>query len=162
MDCEYLKKRLAYDRLTGIFTWREKIAHCRYEPGDIAGRLVPPGYWTIWMHDKDYLAHRLAWLYMTGEWPNVIDHVNGQKSDNRFANLRNVDDQTNNQNVRIANSNSHTGFLGVDCDPNRKTKYRAKIVIDKKPVYLGRFKTPEEAHARYLEAKRQMHPGCTI
>jgi hypothetical protein len=105
------------------------------------------------------LAHRLAWLWMTGMWPeHEIDHKNGNGRDNRWENLRDVTSAVNKQNQRIARSS--TGLLGVSKRRGKYNKtYVAHIQVDRRNIYLGDFRTPEEAHAAYIEAKRKWHPG---
>jgi hypothetical protein len=97
---------------------------------------------------------------MTGEWPKgLIDHVNGVKDDNRFANLRVVDETGNSQNIRKPNRRNKSGFMGVIFFQN---KWRASITHKGKTHWLGDFKTPEEAHEAYLIAKRKLHTACTL
>jgi hypothetical protein len=119
------------------------------------------GYRRVMLRRRNRLAHRLAWFLVTGEWPkNTIDHINGNKSDNRWANLRDVAVQTNSQNERRARRNNRSGFLGVR--KNRVGMYVAAIGIDYGKRHLGSFKTPEEAHAAYIAAKRLHHEGNTL
>lgn len=110
-----------------------------------------------------YSAHRLAWFYMVGEWPDgEIDHINGEKSDNRFANFRDVPRSINQQNIRKSiGPNSENRLLGTSYN-KRTGRWIAKIALNKKQYGLGYFDTMEEAHEVYLAAKRKMHPGCTI
>lgn len=103
------------------------------------------------------MAHRLAWLYMTGEWPRQeIDHIDGDRANNKWLNLRDVDHATNMQNRRVAQSNNVGGFLGVS---RRAESIHIAYVGTK---YIGSFRTPEEAHAAYVQRKRAAHDGCTI
>lgn len=114
----------------------------------------------ITLKGKDYLSHRLAWFYMTGAWPEQeIDHINGVRDDNRFANLREADRQINCQNVRKPYKNNRTGLLGVKPSLG---KFVARIYVDGKERHLGTFKTPGLAHAAYVAAKRELHKGGTI
>ncbi len=111
---------------------------------------------------EKFLVHRVVWLTVTGFWPDQdIDHVNGNPSDNRFVNLRLATSEINNQNRRQAQGNNWAGLLGVGSSGCAK-RYRASIVVKGRYIHLGCFDTPEEAHAAYLAAKRQLHPGCTI
>jgi len=108
----------------------------------------------------NYLAHRLAWLYVTGHWPLVhVDHIDGNRKNNAFSNLREADRKTNAQNMRMAHRDNKTGLLGVTA--HRKT-FVANILVDGCQLRIGRFATAEEAHAAYLNAKRAMHKGCTL
>lgn len=158
LTAECLRERLHYNPDTGIFTWIVRPAQCVHI-GDVAGCLYD-GYRNILIFNQKYKAHRLAWLYMTGEWPaEETDHKNGVRSDNRWCNLRLADKQLNMQNKRTAQKNNLLGFLGVS---KHKKKFQASISFNGAKVYLGVYETPELAHAAYLEAKRQHHPGCTI
>lgn len=156
-----LKEVLNYDPITGIFTWGISNSN-RVKVGDFTGTLRNDGYIAIGVIGRSYLAHRLAWLYMTGEMPTYfIDHINGNRADNRFCNLREATNQQNMQNLIKPQERSTTGFLGVSFDkPNRK--YVAKIRINGKNRHLGSFATPEEASVAYLSEKRKHHEFCTI
>jgi len=105
-------------------------------------------------------ASRLAWLITYGKWPvNEIDHVDGNQQNNRIANLRDVPHRINMQNRKKATRHNKCGFLGVTAIGR---KWAAKITAGGKLTYIGLYPTPELAHAAYLEAKRQLHAGCTI
>jgi hypothetical protein len=111
------------------------------------------------LRKSDFLAHRLAWFYVHGVWPPVlIDHINGKRSDNRIVNLRLADWRLNMENKRRESYNS-TGLLGVK--PNGKG-FAARIGSRGVEHHLGTFRTPEEAHAAYVEAKRRLHKGGTL
>lgn len=111
---------------------------------------------------KSYKLHRLAWLYMTGGWPmGDIDHLNGVRADNRFANLRDVPRGVNLQNCRqAATHNLSTKVLGVY--PAKGGHFCAALSVNNKKRHLGTFDTIEQASAAYLSAKRQLHAGCLI
>jgi len=160
---EELRTLLKYDPGTGLFT-RLKTTGGRYgaKAGTVAGGPFKDGYTLISVKSVQYRAHRLAWFYMTGNWPvGEIDHINGQRSDNRWSNLRDVPAQMNAQNKRTAQRNSRTGLLGASWS-SRDRRYVARIRIDGKYRSLGGFDTAEEAHAAYIKAKRISHQGCTI
>lgn len=152
-----LEELLHYDPETGAFTWIVKRSGAGL--GNVAGHKEKrDGYIRIKVKDKKYPAHRLAWLYMTGEWPeNYIDHINGIRDDNRWGNLRDVTHRTNCENQRVATG--ETGYLGVYKSINN---YRARIKTNGRNIDLGSYKTPEEAHQAYLRGKRKYHKGCTI
>lgn len=159
MNQKELKRILHYSEHTGVFTWRVRPCQA-VMAGTVAGCFDANGYRLIKIAKVIYKAHRLAWLYKTGRWPkHQIDHINGKRSDNRFANLRDVTGSVNKQNLRKAQANNISGFLGVN---KRYGRYNAAITIDGKLRHLGAFDTPEEAHAIYLSKKRQHHEGCTI
>lgn len=151
-----------YDPDTGIFTRRVKIGHGTF-PGQEIGSWDLYGYKTTRIGKKSFKIHRLAWLYVHGVWPvGDVDHINGNRSDNRIENLRCVSRQINLQNRRNAGSqNKSTGLLGVHLSKGRN-RFCAKISVDNKTRYLGVFDSPQEAHAAYLDAKRRLHPGCMI
>lgn len=154
-----LKELLHYDPNTGVFTYRVKTSY-RVEIGDVAGSDNGKGYLQIRLDTVLYKAHRLAWLYMTGEFPaHGIDHENGVHSDNWWDNLRDATKKLNGENQRKAHKNSTTGLLGVT---NRGNKFRATLHDGGKRHYLGDFDTPEAAHDAYVSAKRVLHAGCTI
>jgi len=155
-----LKKVLSYNPETGVFVWL--VRPCKaVKAGDVAGCVEKRiGYNTIGISGKVYKAHRLAWLYVHGEWPTgLIDHINGKKDDNRIVNLRVVLADGNSQNVRKPNRRNKSGFMGVIFFQN---KWRATMSYKGKTKWLGDYATPEEAHQVYLEAKRRYHAACTI
>lgn len=156
---EALLRVLSYDPLTGIFT--RLICTSNAAPaGAAVGSPSGGGYLKVGTWGKQYYAHRLAWFYVTGEWPQRhIDHINGNRSDNRFANLRDVGQDTNMQNMRAATSASTTGLLGTSPSGGGFT---AHIRIAGKSTNLGTFPTAQEAHEVYLAAKRVHHKGCTL
>jgi hypothetical protein len=151
ITAQELKANLSYDPETGVFHWRRRQA--RSSARGCAGAIDAYGYVVIRVNKKLYKAHRLAWLYMTGEWPeNGLDHKNRIKSDNRFANLRDVSQSTNMHN---AQRRSKSGVVGVVWD-NRRQKWRAQIKIGYKHIYLGRFDTFEQAVAERRAAERRL------
>ena len=161
-SAQSLRKRLHYNPDTGIFVWVESNGRRAYK-GSVAGSAGSRGYISISIDGHKYKAHRLAWLYTHGAWPkDCIDHINGNTSDNRIVNLRDVDRTTNQQNIRRAKINNiASGFLGVKRMQNTSRWY-ATIKLHGKSIYLGSHATPEEAHHAYLKAKRKLHQGCTI
>lgn len=159
LNQDTLRRLLRYDPETGVFTWLVSTGR-RCKIGDVAGSVDSHGQRVIGVQGRNYKAHRLAWLYMTGAWPeDQIDHRNGERADNRWANLRDATHSLNQQNQRKARANNRTGLLGVRA---RQGKFEAAIGAGGKQKYLGSFSTPEEAHAAYLKAKRCLHAGCTI
>lgn len=161
---ERLKKLLRYDPETGIFTRAHIDTTCPNLSarwlGKSAGGVSHNGYVMVHVAGVRTQAHRLAWLYMTGLWPALdIDHINGVRTDNRWANLREVTRQANLQNQRKASKNNVCGLLGVS---PKRGKFQARIMVDRKQRRLGVFDTPEEAHAAYLAAKRRLHAGAVL
>ena len=153
---ERLKELLHYDPDTGVFTWARSRPGCR--AGAVVGTINAGGYLQIGVAGKLNCGHRLSFLYMTGEIPEVVDHINGVRTDNRWANLRAADYTLNGENRRNRPSGSNP-LLGAY--PNGK-RYCAKITVKGKVTCLGTYDTAEEAHQVYLNAKRELHAGCTI
>ena len=149
-----LRDLFHYDPATGVFTRLVRTSNnSRLGP---SGMVTKRGNVAICVVGKKRAAHRLAWLYMTGEWPaDEIDHIDGDPTNNRFANLREANSAENKQNMRRARSGSKSGLLGVS---PHQGKWQARIHICGKVKRLGLFKTPEEAHLAYLTAKRELHP----
>lgn len=138
---------LRYDAETGQFSW---IA------GRLSGRTSGSkngqGYLNIKINGRVYLAHRLAWLAITGCWPDSeIDHINGAKADNRAINLRQATRYQNAQNVMRRAGASFKGVAKI------KTGWQAAIKANGKSLYLGVYPTAEAAHAAYCNASRDLH-----
>ncbi len=147
--------RISYDRDTGIFT--RKVASSRMKAGSECSATNSKGYVEFNILGKLVRAHRLAFFIINGEWPLLtVDHINGDKQDNRWSNLREVDNKTNCENKRSINSNNSTGYTGVI---RRRKKFECRIRTDGKLLYLGVFDTPQEAAAAYLVAKEKHHKG---
>ena len=169
-----LRAMVSYDPETGKFTWLRRSVNenrslqaCEAWNGQWAGKTaggITNGYVSLSILNTTTLAHRLAWLYMTGSWPaGEIDHINGCRTDNRFINLRDVDRRTNQENMRTANKRATALPLGVYFVSRKvQRRYTAKIKVNGISKHLGYFDTPEDAHAAYLLEKRQSHAGCTI
>lgn len=132
--------------------------------GSIAGSVdKTTGYVRIRIDRRIYQAHRLAWFYVTGEWPaNDIDHRDTVRHNNRWLNLRDVTHRTNGENRRRAHkSNQSSGLLGASWDA-AKGRWMSHITLDYRFKFLGYYDTAQEAHQKYVETKRQVHAGCTI
>lgn len=121
------------------------------------------GYLRVRLDKTDIALHRAAWVIYYGKYPDgVIDHIDGDKKNNRIENLRCVSVSVNTQNQRSAMRHNKCGFLGVTHE-KQTGKFKAAINIGLgKSKTLGRFNTAEEAHAAYVNAKRVYHAGCTI
>lgn len=161
---ERLHSLLRYYKTSGRFVWLVRPSRHVY-PGDTAGSPHSGGYVIIKVDGQGYLAHRLAWFYMLGHWPTPdTDHKNRIRTDNRWKNLREGTRSFNLQNQGKPKSHNRLGVLGVikTDEKWRKSKYKAVIGLNGKNIYLGRFLTPELAHAAYVKAKRKLHAGCTI
>jgi hypothetical protein len=145
ITAERLRSLLSYNPETGIFTWR--VRRGRILAGTVTGGIGSHGYVEIRVDYRLYLAHRLAWLYMTGEWPKeTIDHRDLDRTNNRWRNLREATFGQNNTNRRARGAQ---GLKGVT--KNRRA-YVAQIQVAGRNRYLGSFATPEAAHAAYVAA----------
>ena len=151
---DVLKSLLNYDPETGEFTWL--INKGRAKAGSIARYSDSYGYLRIKINKKDYFAHRLAWLYVYGEFPeNDIDHIDGDRSNNSISNLRKATRSENLQNLALSISNN-SGFIGVHFKKSAK-KYVARIRVEGRHKHLGYYDTAELASEAYKEAKRKFH-----
>ena len=156
-----LKELLHYDQQTGIFTRIKDACYKREYVGKVAGCLNKRGYLQIYIDGKIYTNHRLAWLYMNGEFPKnklFIDHIDRNKTNNSYQNLRLATSAQNLQNKILARKDNLTSkILGVTWF-KRDSKWQAEICVNKKRIFLGRFKNLEDAKNAYLEAKKIHHP----
>lgn len=160
MTQDELKQHLHYNPETGVFTWRDRsnmpnVSHnvnCR-TVGKVAGSINKAGYWRINIHGKTYRAHRAAWLYVYGYMPEVLDHIDGNKLNNRISNLREVTTLENARNLRKTPRNK-SGVLGVHFNQADKV-WIANIGVECGRVHGGRFKTKEEAIARRRELEKE-------
>ena len=151
-----LKELLHYDPETGLFTYL--IRRGSYRAGTVAGCRHNQGYWQIMVDRKLYLAHRLAVFYMTGAWPEAdVDHMNGDRSDTRWVNLRCASRQTNMHNWGGIPAHNTSGLLGASWD-KKKQCWRSFLTLNNKYVHLGYHPTAEAAHTAYLKAKDKLHP----
>lgn len=150
-----LRELLHYDPDTGVFTWIKSRSN-RRTSGLETGPNLHRGYRRVRLDGHLYMAHRLAWLYVYGRWPQqCIDHINGVKSDNRIANLRDVSHSENLQNQRNLRSDNSSGFPGVS--PAGAGRWQAHIKASGVHFFLGHFVHAGDAHAAYLEAKARLH-----
>lgn len=148
-----LKNQLKYNHETGIFKWIVSNSN-RVKVGQEAGYLGPDGYKYIRINNILFRAHRLAWLYVNGSMPSIfIDHINGNRSDNRISNLRLA---THSQNLLNTNKKSHntSGYKGVSF---YKGKWVAECRSNHVRKYLGRFETAEEASIAYINYAKENH-----
>lgn len=142
-----LKQLLHYDPQTGWFTWLVCNSN-RAAVGSPAGATRPDGYVKIGLHGKPNLAHRLAWLYVYGDWPSKhLDHINGIRNDNRICNLREASTLENNLNKGLQ-SNNTSGQKGVYWDKVNQ-KWYARGKVSGKSHHLGRFKSFSEASSAF-------------
>lgn len=156
LTADELRRVLKYDPEAGTFTWLQHTSN-RTAPGRAAGHVCKRyGYRLIGVGGVLYKANRLAWLYMTGEWPsNIVDHKNGVRDDDAWNNLRLA---THGQNLANAKKPAHnsSGFKGVHYHP-QSGKWRARIAVNRRHKSLGLHSTPEAAHAAYCAAATEIH-----
>lgn len=146
---EHLRELLSYDASTGVFTRLTSRAR------KTVGSLHHTGYIAIKVHGKNYMAHRLAWLYVYGSFPaEEIDHINGNSTDNRISNLREASRKQNNEN-RALRSDSKSGFQGVSFNKSFG-KFQSRIMHNKKSISLGLFSTAEQASQAYQAARAEL------
>lgn len=151
---ETLRALLDYDAETGLFTWRRDRGGMAFA-GTVAGAVNNKGYREIMVDRVRHKAHRLAWLYVTGQWPaDQIDHINGQRDDNRFANLREADNTLNCRNQSRPRSNT-SGHKGVSWH-KKMGKWTAHIRSEYRCIWLGAFDRIEDAIAARREAETRM------
>jgi len=151
MQQETLHKYLHYDPDTGVFTW--KVDRRQKLKGKVAGNPMSNGYLQIMLEGKTYLAHRLVWLYMTGEFPpELLDHKDKNRINNKWDNLRPVTRTENTYNKTPTPGKS--GLPGVE---EVKTGFRASISVNNKSVHLGVFASKEAASEAYLQARNKYY-----
>lgn len=148
LSVDRVRCALDYQEATGLFIWKVKKA--RSVPGSVAGAMGK-NYWYIGFDGLNISAHRLAWFYVYGEWPNgEIDHIDRNKTNNRIENLRVVGRAENNHNIEA------NGFT------KDRSGYSAQIVSNGKRYFLGSYKTQSSARDAYLSAKRILHPTSPL
>jgi hypothetical protein len=156
MTPDYLRSHLAYDPETGIFRWHVRRRGIRPD-SDVAGYQAPDRRCYVTIDGVRYFAHRLAWFYVHGRWPSVaIDHIDGDPSNNRLANLREATLSQNQHNQRSGARKGTSRYLGVHWAA-RRSNWVASIKHQGKTIYIGAFPTEEAAAAAYVERKRQLH-----
>ena len=155
-----LQEVFVYQPQTGVLSWRVRMG-ARGIPGSKAGSGSAQGYQVVGVDGRRNLfVHRIAWAIHYGEWPaGEVDHINGDRSDNRIANLRDVATHQNHQNMRKARSDNKTGLLGVS---PHKGRFRAQIQADGRKRWIGEFDTAQAAYSAYVNAKRELHSHGTI
>ena len=146
LTAERLRELLHYDQQTGVFRWLVNIQSVK--AGDVAGCKTKCGYWQIKINGRVYRAHRLAWLYVNGEWPKgILDHKEGGGLRNEFDNLRACNGSQNNGNIGKRSFNK-CGFKCVYKNGKWST-WVASIGFQKRVIFLGCHQTPEAAARAY-------------
>ena len=158
-----LLERLYYDKDTGVFTWVDAgPRHKRLNESEASPNSYDKdGYKFLKINGRSYRRSRLAWFYVYGIWPKVVDHIDHNITNDAIENLRDVSYAENSQNQVAAHKDSSHGYFGVRYNAIKK-RWQARIQINGKRISLGGFNTPQEAHDEYLTAKRELHRTCTI
>ena len=157
-----IRRLISYDPETGaLFNKVDRGRSQRYKAGSMIVKAPNKthGYTTIQINGRSYLTHRIAWLLMTGEWPETIDHIDHDISNNKFSNLRAVSQQENMRNVSLFKSNK-TGVAGICMAGRRKDKWRVTVNHSGSQHYLGEFDSFEEALA--VREKAMMQQGYHV
>ncbi|KRG69245.1 hypothetical protein ABB29_12065 [Pseudoxanthomonas dokdonensis] len=160
LNADELRKHVLYDPETGFFVWATNGRGRTKRVGERAGSAHSNGYIRIKILGQTYFAHRLAWLLSSGDWPaEEIDHINGNRDDNRIDNLREATVQQNRWNTHgIPKRRKHSRFKGVTKE-HRSNRWISQIFHDGKPIRLGSFDTEEQASEAYLSAARRLRGG---
>jgi HNH endonuclease len=156
-----VKKDFDYDDKSGILQWSKvKVDANKRLIGRFAGHLGKDGYLLVNFRGCKVAAHQLVWIWNFGNLPNgCIDHINGDKTDNRIVNLRDVTHKVNNENKHKARADSGTGVMGVFLQNSKRNPYRSVIKTNGRSISLGVFKTIELASMAYQHAKLKIHTG---
>lgn len=163
LDAARLREVLFYSVITGEFYWLKPYRNQR-PVGSVAGTINARGYRWLMVDGVAFSAHRGAWLYITGEWPQEtedIDHENGVAHHNGWHNLRCGSTSFNMQNQRRAVCTNRSGLLGAWFN-KRLGKYLSGIRVEGRIKHLGVFDTAQEAHEAHLAARREHYPGNTL
>lgn len=156
LSADRVRHLFDYCAESGVVTRKVTVGR-RGMVGQVVGCLTRKGYLCVRIDGNFYMLHRVIFLHMTGRWPRYqIDHANGAKSDNRWANLREATQAQNSQNVK-PHVDSSSGKLGVSWHKEHQ-KWRASIGINGRHEHLGYFTAKEEAQLAYVAAKKSMHP----
>lgn len=147
LTADRLRELLRYSPSTGEFHWRVTNS-ARRPAGSIAGDLKPSGYVLIGIDGERYRAHRLAWVYMTGEWPpGQVDHRDRDRANNRWSNLRIATNQQNQANAGVSR-NSTSGVKGVYWNKQRQ-KWQAKLCVGRRQIHGGFYDDIDRASSAY-------------
>jgi hypothetical protein len=160
LSYEELVSKVVYHPETGLFSWKKDHEYAKtIKAGDvISPNARSMGYRVACINKVRFYQHKLVWLYVHKQWPDrQIDHINGDKSDNRIENLRLATHSQNQHNRKKLKSRS--GLVGAYRSSRGNTWY-STIMANNKKNYLGTFKTAEEAAQAYAKAKKELHPFC--
>lgn len=141
---ERLKELLSYDPISGVMTWVNHKNRTDLN-GKPLGRKRKGGYLCASVDGETYSVHRLVYKYMTGNEPNIIDHIDGNPSNNKWDNLRSVTRQQNNLNIVLPKDNK-SGAIGVFYHESQN-RYHANVRINGRSFHIGSYSTKAEAVA---------------
>lgn len=151
IDRDEVLKWLSYDRETGEFRWRRGRPGSR-GAGRIAGSINKSnGYRIVFLHRVPYRASHLAWLVMNNEWPVMIDHKNGNRSDDRIDNLRKTTHRENTLNRAVHRSGHLPGT-----SQSKFGTWIAQITVDGEHYHLGTYATQDDAHRAWLDERKRL------
>ena len=161
LTAERLRELLHYDVDAGIFTRLIRSTNS-VQIGDVAGSINSNGYHKIRVDGVEEFSHHLAWLYVYNVWPkDQIDHIDGNRANNRLVNLREATQSQNLQNQRKAQSDNKSGLLGAYWNKKAKTWF-SQIKVNGKSISLGCYDSKEDAHRAYLASKVELHKFGTL
>lgn len=149
---DHILEVLDYNADTGVFKWKKPVVK-------IAGSMCSQGYLRVKINGKSYKQHRLAWFLVNNEWPEMIDHINRIRTDNRITNLRPAKNQDNQMNRLDPSATNKSGHLGVNFN-KEANRYAARIKCGAKRIHIGYFDTPEMAAAAYNAKKAELSKFC--
>lgn len=150
-----LREVLRYDPESGLWTWLVDRSP-KVSAGVPAGYPSTGGYIQIYIDGAYYMAHRLAWFYVNGEWPpRRLDHENRTPADNRWINLRLATRSQNAANSKVRRNNE-LGLKGVVRTLRKHKPFRAMVTKKGRRVHVGYFKTPEQASAAYFKKAQEL------
>ena len=159
LKADDVRRWLDYDPETGVFTWKQRPSRAVRE-GYTAGSVGHYGYMLIGLKGEIVMAHKLAWLIMKGEWPaGEVDHIDRNRSNNAWRNLRLCSRSENQENRRGGRGVSQ--YIGVSYQGGRAAPWVARIMKNRKSVWLGRFACETAAYVAYCRAKHELHIFAT-
>jgi len=148
--------------LNDLFEYRDGLLFWKVDrrgnklQGKQASRLKKSnGYHEVTISKKKYYAHRVIFMMFHGRWPEQIDHIDGDRSNNVLSNLREANNAQNNRNTKLRSTNT-SGFKGVFYN-KRNHNYNASITVNYKSIHLGCFPTAQDAHEAYKKAALELH-----
>jgi HNH endonuclease/AP2 domain len=156
LDAKDLSKVFSYDPETGVISRKINFRKYKSAVGVACGSKDGFGHLSVTHKGVRILSHRLAFFLMTGDWPTgLIDHINGQPSDNRWSNLRECSKAENTRHQKVHKSNT-SGYRGVSFVKSQN-RWRAIICVNGKNIYLGQFRTIEEAVSARASGSAKYH-----